>query len=130
MPRPLGTRERVDVGDVRDRLGQRPRPRDVIRHRASSVGGSRLVGSLVEQRLQRTVLERLPGLRIVKYPLERLVHTLGLPNLLHRAAVIPRVGSRRDLSTEDELLYGRRVWKALVPLDVLEDGVEKLQRRP
>ena len=26
LPRPLGTRERVDVGDVRDRVGERPRP--------------------------------------------------------------------------------------------------------
>ena len=34
VPRPLGTREHVDVGDVRDRLGKRPGARDVVRHRA------------------------------------------------------------------------------------------------
>jgi hypothetical protein len=34
----LGARKRVDVGDVRDRVGQRPRPGDVIRNDPSASG--------------------------------------------------------------------------------------------
>ena len=35
------------------------------------VAGARLVGGLVEQRLQRRVLQRLGGLRVVEHLLER-----------------------------------------------------------
>ena len=38
MPRPLRARKRVHVRDVRDRLRQRPRSRDVIRHRLPAAG--------------------------------------------------------------------------------------------
>src|SRR3954466_5031561 len=90
----------------------------------------RLACCLVKQRLQGRLLQCGFGFRIVEHLLECLVHTLSLPDLLHRAAVISSVGSRRFLGAQDERLHRRKVWKAFVPFDVVEDRVEKLQRWP
>src|SRR5215471_21141414 len=85
-----------------------------------------LVGCLVQQRLQGRVLQRRRGLRIVQDLLESVVHTLRLPDLLYRAAVIPCVAGCGDLSAQDEVLQCREVWKALISFDVPENRVEKL----
>src|SRR5215218_4901244 len=92
------------------------------------VGSRRLggVGGLVQQRLQRRVLQRRGGLRAVEHLLERLIDPQGLADLLHRTGVVPRVSSRGNLRAQDERLHRREVWQALVAFGVLEDGVEQL----
>src|SRR5829696_3252637 len=85
---------------------------------------------IVQQRLQGRVLQRRGRLRIVEHLLERLVHPQGLADLFHGAGVVPRVRSRGHLRAQDERLHRREVWQASVAFDVLEDGVEQLQRRP
>src|SRR5829696_5160207 len=89
-----------------------------------------LVGRLVEQRLQRGMLERVAGGGIVQHPLEGVVYPQGLSDLLHGASVIPLIRRRRLLCAEDERLHRLEIGQAVVALDVLEDGVEKGQRRP
>src|SRR3954451_19528132 len=61
-----------------------------------------LVGGLVEQRLERRVLQRLGGRRVVEHLLEGRVHALRLADLLHGAAVVPRVGGSGLLRVEYE----------------------------
>src|SRR5512133_4022520 len=78
------------------------------------------VGGLVQQRLQRRLLQRRGGLRVVEHLLERLVHPQGLADLLHRAAVVPRIGSRGNLRAQDQPLHRRGVWQAFVAFGVLE----------
>src|SRR3954467_11142964 len=82
------------------------------------------VRSLVEQRLEHRVLQRLGGLGVVQHLLEGRVDSLGLPNLLHGAAVVPRVGGSRLLRVLDERLHRRQVGETLVALDLSEDRVE------
>ena len=60
-----------------------------------------LVRGLIEQRLQRRLLERRGG-GIIQHLLECRVHSLGLANLLHRATVVPRVGGRCNLRAQNE----------------------------
>src|SRR5215204_5861972 len=102
-----------------------------IRYTESSIarelGG---VGGLIQQRLQGRVLQRRGGLRVVEHLLERLVDPQRLADLLDRAGVVPRVSSRAHLRAQDECLHRREVWQAFVAFDMLEDGVEQLQRRP
>ena len=88
----------------------------------------RLVRGLVEQRLQRRVLQRLGGLGVV----EDLAGTprspgapCGSPSPCRRSCARSRGG---HLGAEDEVLDRRQVGQALVALDVLEDRVEQLQR--
>src|SRR3954451_17925694 len=66
-------------------------------------------GSLVEQRLEHRVLQRLGGLRAVQHLLEGSIDPLGLTDLLHGAAVVPRVGDSRLLRALDERLHRRQV---------------------
>src|SRR6266513_2167675 len=75
------------------------------------------------------MLERLPSLRIIEHPLERVVHTQAFPDLLHRASVVPCVGSRGYLRAQDERPHRRQVWEALVALDVPEVVVEENEPR-
>src|SRR5512133_2914379 len=72
------------------------------------------VGGLVQQRLQSRVLQRRGGLRVVEHLLERLVHALGLADLLDRAGVVPRVSGRALLRAQDERLHRCDVWQAFV----------------
>src|SRR4051794_13440512 len=67
------------------------------------------LGSLVEQRLEHRVLQRLGGLRLVQHLLEGGVDSLGLPDLLDGAAVVPRVGGSGVLRALDERLHRRQV---------------------
>src|SRR6188472_68533 len=46
--------------------------------------GSGSVGGPLQQRLQRRVLERLGGARVVEHPLEGILQALGLEDLRHR----------------------------------------------
>ena len=75
------------------------------------------------------MLERLPGLRIIEHPLERVVHTQAFPDLLHGASVIPLIRRRCLLGAEDQRLQRLEVRQSLVALDVPEDDVEERQRR-
>ena len=70
------------------------------------------------------------GLGIVEHSLERVVHAQGLADLLHGARVVARITGGGALGSEDERLQGGHIGKALISLDVLEDGVEQRQRRP
>src|SRR5215217_2992837 len=91
---------------------------------------SELVGGLVQQRLQRRVLQRLRRVRVVEYLLKGRVDALRLPDLFHRAAVVPCVSGRGLLRPEDERLHRSHVRKAVVALHVPEDDVEEPERRP
>src|SRR5215218_8647228 len=89
-----------------------------------------LVRGLVEQRLQRRVLQSFTGARVVEHLLEGRIDALRLADLLHRAAVVAGVRGRRLLRIQDERLQRRQVRQAVVALRVTEDNVEKLERRP
>src|SRR5438270_9937071 len=80
-----------------------------------------LVRGLGQQRPQRGVLERLCGVRVVQYPLKRLVDAPGLADLLHRAPVVARIGGRRLLRAQDEGPHGCPVRESCVALRVPED---------
>src|SRR4051794_3038364 len=82
-----------------------------------------LVGCLVEQRLQGRLLQCGFGFRIVEHLRKSFVPPLSLRVLFPRPAVISSVGSRRFLGAQDERLHRRKVWKAFVPFDVVEDRV-------
>ena len=69
MTRSIGTREGVQVGDVGDRLGDRPRSGDVMRHGVVSSTHSG-VGRFLQQRRERRVLQGLLGRRVVEHLLE------------------------------------------------------------
>src|ERR1700733_13203006 len=87
-----------------------------------SLAAARLgVRGLVEQWLQRGVPQRVRGTGIVEHLLEGLVHAQRLADLLHRAGIIPGVGSGSDLCAQDEILHRGEVREALVALDVPED---------
>src|SRR5215218_9773527 len=89
----------------------------------------RLVGGLVQQRPQSGVLQRLRGARVVQHLLEGPVDALSLPDLLHRAPVVPRVGGGRSLRAEHEGPQGPTIGKTLVALGVPEDHIEECKRR-
>src|SRR4051795_9991485 len=77
-------------------------------------GSLDLVGGLGQQRPQSGVLERLRGVRGVQHLLEGRVDALGLADLLHRPAVVPRVGGGGLLRAEDERLQDRPVREPVV----------------
>src|SRR3954451_22676342 len=89
-----------------------------------------LVGGLVEQRLERRVLQRLGGIRVIEHLLERRVDTLRLADLLDRPAVVARIGGPGLLRAENEGLHRGQVRKAVVALRMTEDRVEERERRP
>src|SRR5215218_6952287 len=89
-----------------------------------------LVGGLVEQRLERRVLQRLGGRGVVEHLLEARVDALRLADLLDRAAVVAGVGARGLLRAENEGLHRGQVRQAVVALRVTEDRVEERERRP
>src|SRR5215212_3495429 len=91
-------------------------------------GLRRLLRGHVEQRPHRGELQRLGGLGVVEDLLEGLVHPGGLPDLFHRAAVVPGVATGAHLGTADELLHRLERRQSVVTLDVPEDGIEQLQR--
>src|SRR6476659_5433574 len=67
--------------------------------------GSGSVGGLLEQRLERRVLERLLGGGVVEHLLEGLLQALGLDDLRHRpGAQVVEVAGGRALHRLDELL--------------------------
>jgi hypothetical protein len=73
------------------------------------VVGHGLVGGLIEQRLQRRVLQRFPGAGVVEHPLEGGVDALRLADLLDRAGVVAGVGGSGLLRAEDEGSDGGQV---------------------
>ena len=102
--RTLPSRVAVSFSRVSRGRGTVP-PRDRVRGEAIApgLGAAGLhVGGFVQQRLQRRVLQRLLGFRVVEHPLEGRVDALCFPDLLHSAAVVPCVGGRRLLRAEDE----------------------------
>ena len=80
--------------------------------------------------LQRRVLQRLRGLRIVEHLLERGVDPLRLPELLDGPAVVAGVGGGGLLRAQHERLDRREVREPVVALDVPEDRVEQLRAGP
>src|SRR5215203_1328503 len=127
----LRARERVHVGDVRDRVGEGARPRDVVRHRTSlPILPPVLVAGLVEQRLHRRMLKELRRPWMVEDLLEGRVHALGLPDLLYRAAIVAGVGRRRLLGAQDERLDGGQIRQPLVAVHMPKDDVEQCKSRP
>src|SRR3954452_14701139 len=92
-------------------------------------GSVDLVGGLGQQRSQRRVGERLRGIRGVQHLLKGRVDAPGLADLLHRAAVVARVGGSGLLSAEDEGLQDRPVREPVVALGVPEDHVEEPEGR-
>src|SRR3954468_18045058 len=89
-----------------------------------------LVGGLVEQRLERRVLQRLGGIRVIEHLLEGRVDTLRLATLLDRAAVVAGIGGRGLLRAENEGLHRRQVRQAVVALRGTKDPIEELEGRP
>src|SRR3954447_17379063 len=88
-----------------------------------------LLRSFVQQRLQRGVLQRLGGGRIVEYALEGVVDAQGLADLLDRPRVVARVGDGGLLGAEDEFMEGPHVREAFVAFRVPERRVEQRERR-
>src|SRR5688500_8299605 len=75
---------------------------------------ARLVAGFVEQRPHRRVLEQLGSRRMVENLLEGCVDSLGLPDLLHRAGIVPGVRRGRLLGAQDERPDRRQVGEAVI----------------
>src|SRR3954451_4958881 len=97
---------------------------------AAFAPGGRSVPGLVRGWLQGWGLQDLGGLRMVQHLLEGGGHPLGLPDLLDRARVVPRIRRCRLLGTKHERSYGGQIREAVVPLHVPEDHIEEGQGWP